>query len=456
MNTIYLFYRRYFAILVLLTCCTGAFSQSVLHSDADKRLKSVNDSTTLAAHKDGFRLKDGANESVEYSYDANGNLTRDLNKNITEIQYNVLNLPSRVTFADGNRIEYMYDASGTKLRTVHYINGVARTTDYCGNAIYENGELKMLLNEVGYYSFQDKKYHYYLKDHQGNVRVVADEDGNVEETNDYYPFGGLMASSSGSVQPYKYNGKELDGSNGLDWYDYGARHYDPALGRWHTMDPMCEKYYSVSPYTYCVNNPMKYIDPNGEDILVWYKDNKDKWQTWSFNGSNHKEAPKDGFISKFLTAYDYDIKNGGGDNLKKAATSTDFSINLARTTENSERKNMNTGKPQLESFVLWNPELGVETKEGYSMSPATILEHEMDHGVRYTTIEDYSVLRKETKDNSDPQYGKLEERRVITGSEAKTARANGEVPKNYSRKSHAGRHIVVPSPISNKKIKYRY
>ena len=263
MNTIYLFYRRYFAILVLLTCCTGAFSQSVLHSDADKRLKSVNDSTTLAAHKDGFRLKDGANESVEYSYDANGNLTRDLNKNITEIQYNVLNLPSRVTFADGNRIEYMYDASGTKLRTVHYINGVARTTDYCGNAIYENGELKMLLNEVGYYSFQDKKYHYYLKDHQGNVRVVADEDGNVEETNDYYPFGGLMASSSGSVQPYKYNGKELDGSNGLDWYDYGARHYDPALGRWHTMDPMCEKYYSVSPYTYCVNNPMKYIDPDG-------------------------------------------------------------------------------------------------------------------------------------------------------------------------------------------------
>ena len=135
----------------------------------------------------------------------------------------------------------------------HVINGVTSITDYCGNAIYENGSLKMLLNEAGYISFPDKKFHFYLKDHQGNIRVVADKDGNVEETNDYYPFGGLFTAST-SVQPYKYNGKELDRKNRIDWYDYGARHYDPAIGRFTTVDPMIDKYYPLTPYGYCGGN----------------------------------------------------------------------------------------------------------------------------------------------------------------------------------------------------------
>ena len=192
---------------------------------------------------------------MEYLYDKNGNLHKDLNKNIYAIEYNLLNLPSQVIFVDGNVIEYEYGLDGRKLRTVHITNGVTSTTDYCGNAIYENGSLKMLLNEAGYVSFPDKKFHFYLKDHLGNVRVVADKDGNVEETNDYYPFGGLFTAST-SAQPYKYNGKELDRKSGLDWYDYGARMYDAALGRWHAVDPMSEKYYSWSPYTYCMGNPI--------------------------------------------------------------------------------------------------------------------------------------------------------------------------------------------------------
>lgn len=125
----------------------------------------------------------------------------------------------------------------------------------------------MLLNETGYVSFPDKKYHFYLKDHQGNTRVVADKDGIVEETNSYYPFGGMFTSTV-NVQPYKYNGKELDQRNGLNWYDYGARHYDAAIGRWHVVDPMSEKYYSSGSYIYCLNNPVKFIDPRGKDVVV--------------------------------------------------------------------------------------------------------------------------------------------------------------------------------------------
>ena len=63
---------------------------------------------------------------------------------------------------------------------------------------------------------------------------MADKDGNVKETNHYYPFGGVFASSQ-NVQPYKYNGKELDTKKGLNWYDYGARMYVSALGRWHPL-----------------------------------------------------------------------------------------------------------------------------------------------------------------------------------------------------------------------------
>ena len=94
--------------------------------------------------------------------------------------------------------------------------------------------------------------------------MVVDEEGTVEEVNDYYAFGGLMSTSSRQgVQPYKYNGKELDRKGGLDWYDYGARYYDAALGRWHVVDPMAEEYYSISPYEYCNNSPIIYIDPTG-------------------------------------------------------------------------------------------------------------------------------------------------------------------------------------------------
>ena len=181
----------------------------------------------------------------------------------------ILSLPRKVTFTDGSTIEYTYAADGTKLRTKHVINGTTTTTDYCGNVIYENGVQKLLLTEAGYLTLADSKYHYYLQDHQGNNRVVIDQNGTVEETNHYYPFGGVFANST-SVQPYKYNGKELDTKKGLNWYDYGARHYDAALGRFATVDPMAEKLYGWAPYAYCYDNPIKHVDKDGKiGETVW-------------------------------------------------------------------------------------------------------------------------------------------------------------------------------------------
>ena len=284
------------------------------------QLNRVDDAVTASAYNNGFEFKDAVKQANEYAYDANGNLTKDLNRNISNIQYNFLNLPGKVTFGDGSTIEYVYAADGTKLRTKHVINGTTTTTDYCGNVVYENGVQKLLLTEAGYVTLSDRKYHYYLTDHQGNNRVVLNQNGTVEEVNHYYPFGGLFANST-NVQPYKYNGKELDTKNGLNWYDYGARHYDPALGRFTTVDPSSESYYNSSPYAYCGNEPVGRVDPDGKDwrIQTYYNKETGKMEykitvrAVLINNSSNQELDMKGLTEKIVNQVN-DAYTTSGDN----------------------------------------------------------------------------------------------------------------------------------------------
>ncbi len=254
-----------------------------------------------------FHFMDGADVAVEYTYDANGNLKKDYNKKIVDIQYNSLNLPNGLQFTNGNTTNYVYDAAGQKLSVTHQtavagviipMTGVMTPlspaqilqtfkTDYCGNVIYENGAVSRILTEEGYITFNGTTpvYHYYLKDHQGNNRVVLNQDGTVEQVNHYYPFGGLMGeSTAGGVQPYKYNGKELDRMHGLDLFDYGARHYDAAIGRWSTIDPMAEVNYHISPYVYTSNNPINRIDATG--MLDDWVEDEFKHVYWDENATS--------------------------------------------------------------------------------------------------------------------------------------------------------------------------
>ena len=136
---------------------------------------------TGSARNGCFEFKDAVQQDNEYAYDANDNLTKDLNKGIAGISYNCLNLSGAVTFIDGSQITYTYAADGTKLRTVHGIGGAGTTTDYCTNVIYENGTAKFLLTEKGYVSLNNLRYHYYLKDHQGNVRMTIYRDETAQK-----------------------------------------------------------------------------------------------------------------------------------------------------------------------------------------------------------------------------------------------------------------------------------
>lgn len=255
------------------------------------QLLKVDDAAVEPYYQGAFHFVDGADEAVEYEYDANGNLVRDLNKGIISISYYLNNQPRKIEYNDGRNVSYLYDAEGSKLSVSYNLTAMSsaqpqmpvmqssnvasanvsngqKTIDYCGNIIYDGNET-MILNNVGY-ALYDKdntlSFHYYLKDHLGNNRVVVSEDGEIEQVNDYYPTGALMASSKGGdTQRFKYNGKELDRINGLNWYGYGARNYDAAIVRWDGMDKLCEKYSPVTPYGYCLNRFLNYYDKIGNE-----------------------------------------------------------------------------------------------------------------------------------------------------------------------------------------------
>ena len=170
----------------------------------------------------------------------------------------------------------------------------------------------------------------------GNNRVVLGENGAIEQVNHYYPFGGMMGESKSlaSSQRYKYNGKELDRTHGLDWYDYGARMYDPALARWMVPDPLAEKYYNVSPYAYCHDNPINAIDPDGRDDFfdengkfikktktgdnIMVRSGGDKYVNFASVDFGKRHNALIGISSYYLSQVDHDfrlnVERTGGDN----------------------------------------------------------------------------------------------------------------------------------------------
>jgi len=232
----------------------------------------IEDSSNDPTYNGAFNFVDGASQTNEYTYDANGNMTKDLNKNILSIQYNLLNLPQNMSFGNGNTAEYAYNAAGERLSASYGNLTSGVTFYYSANYFYTYGSISNILIDGGYITLNGSTpiYHYYLKDHLGSNRVVCNASGSVEQVNHYYPFGGLFGeSTNASTQKYKYNGKELDRVHGLDWYDYGARFMDGM--RFTTIDPMAEKYYDISPYAYCANNPIYYIDPDGKKKHNWIK-----------------------------------------------------------------------------------------------------------------------------------------------------------------------------------------
>jgi len=200
------------------------------------------------------------------------------------------------------------------------------TTDYVGNMIYENGALKEIMLPEGYY--QNGTFYYYLKDHLGNNRVTINSSGIIVEKSHYYPSGTRFFSESTNNTlnplPYRYNGKEMEAMNGLNQMDYGARRRFSWGPIWTGVDPLAEKYYSISPYSYCAGNPVLLVDPNGMDWFYYSADGK-SGPTWNWRDessyhtgvkdSNGKEVVLQGQEAVVTFDGSRDEKLGKGDNL---------------------------------------------------------------------------------------------------------------------------------------------
>ena len=221
---------------------------------------------------DGYRLLSvGVNgtASDSYLYDADGNMTFDGRRGLT-IAYNTLNLPEEIV-AENQKINYIYSASGEKLACD--ANG---SLTYYRSVMVYGGDNKLLymLTPEGTVSRSEGSagtsytYNYFKTDHLGSTRVMLSAvDGTLQasQTTDFYPFGLAFEYSNLNKNKYLFSGKELqDGNLGgsmLEWYDFGARFYDPMLGRWFNMDPAAQY---ANPYLFCGNSPMMYVDRNGQ------------------------------------------------------------------------------------------------------------------------------------------------------------------------------------------------
>ncbi|MBB4802054.1 RHS repeat-associated protein [Flavobacterium nitrogenifigens] len=238
----------------------------------------------------------------DYSYDGNGNLIVDKNKNITEISYNHLNLPKKIIFGSAGTIEYIYTATGQKVEKIVTEGTVTTVTNYLGGYQYKDNVLEFFPTAEGYVKSENNalSYVYQYKDHLGNIRLSCSLNAQnvleIVEENNYYPFG-LKHKGYNDYLPtsnkYKYNGKELQeesiGGNQLNLYDYGARNYDPAIGRWMNIDPLAEKMRRYTPYNYGFNNPLRFNDPDGMEAFDVSK---------SINEREGKE--KDVSLAKYL------------------------------------------------------------------------------------------------------------------------------------------------------------
>ena len=340
-------------------------------------------------------------------------------------------------------MNYTYLADGTK---VSALDAEGNGYLYLGSLIYKKQGESLTLESAGFaggrFVVRDGSIVpiFHVTDHLGSVRAVVDGvSGEVVETNDYYPFGSrwnTTASLTDQSNRFRYNSKEEQLSlyptavrNAVSYIDYGARQYDPVLGRWFAQDPLAEKYYGISPYAFCAGNPVKYLDPDGEKLYF---------------ASNVSEKFKQQFAA---TIQFMNSRGTSGDLARLEASEVIYYIAHAKDSRNHFNRATNT--------ISWDPNTVIETSDNILISPATVLAHEAAHAVKYDQVlnsNDESMQKsyiESLNSNDNNEYKSKEEERVITGTEQTAARKHGEIRNDQvTRKKHKGARFVHLQNIS--------
>ena len=418
------------------------------------------------------------NGTAWYEYDFNGNVTGDAAREYA-IGYNVLNLPS--WFNDGESdlmVFYDYLADGTKVALHREDTGMGRA--WLGDLVFNLQEdardpedpgdgsrgartstlskrdttgkyLKVVKNvnlrgpeedeeEGAYYSFESTPYaggriesigngikvRKYVTDHLGSIRAIV-TDNAVVERNDYYPFGGRHDNPSLTTltsNRYGFSGKEQQNiSTGLAPYlDFGARFYDPVIGRWLQQDPMAGKYHSLTQYNYCGNNPENFVDEEGKKIVF-------------------AENASPEFKKAFARTVKYMNSRGTAGNLAVLEASP-IIYTIAEASDGKSRFQRST------KTIYWDYLHIAETSSSMWISPATALDHETEHAKRYDSAV-RSSSKQEKRDyanknqkNSDVIFDTIEEKEIITDREQKTARKHHEINNNQVTRTDHGIRIL--------------
>ena len=228
-----------------------------------------------------------------------------------------------------------------------------------------------------------------------------------------------------------FSGKERDEETGYSYF--GARHYNSDLSIWLSADPMSDKYPGLSPYTYCGNNPVRLVDPDGRKIRFasgCSKEFKEQFRQAIQHLKTHKVDGVAARLEKSSVTYYISEQTSGTGSYYDAISKT----------------------------IYWCPTEGLLCNEtGVVLSPTTVLNHELGHAEnedKAGTSQKLNEYSQTIIEGSSDQYGTIDEEIVITGVEQRTAKALGEIQEGQvTRTDHGGQLVTTESVTSNKIIK---
>ena len=233
-------------------------------------------------------------------------------------------------------------------------------------------------------------------------------------------------SISENFSRFSFTGKERDEETGYG--SFGARYMDHELmTMWLSVDPMSDKYPNISPYNYCMWNPVKLVDPDG-NIVLPSPNSSPQFINYFYQTKTYLNAHHAGNILRQL------------DMLPIIIYVDEISFDRALLGDIAFYKKTYT--------IKWCPLSGLNTDENHILSPATVLNHEFDHALQFLTHPDQQ--KQDLVSDINNPYDNKEEERVITGSERQTAINLGEIqPWQQTRNSHMGAAVRVKSPSSH-------